>query len=94
MDYVGLNAVHRESSPPPAAPPYEVVLRVALKTNARDEAEKLRVEVDPLAVNGACGTGKWATSAPGSRVRPVIGLYSTLVPRDAVDVDVVVLSAS
>ena len=94
MDYVGLNAVHRESSPPPGAPPYEVVLRVALKTRARDEAEKLRVEVDPLAVNGAYGTGKWATSAPGSRVRPVIGLYSTLVPRSAIDVDVLVLSTS
>ena len=94
MDYVGLNAVHRESSPLPEAQPYEVILRVALKTRSRSEAEKLRMEVDPLAVNGAYGTGKWATSAPGSRVRPVIGLYSTLVPRSAVDVRVVVLSTS
>jgi hypothetical protein len=92
MDYVGLNAVHRESSPNPEAPPYEVVLRVAVKTKAREEAEKLRMEVDPLAVNGAYGTGKWATSAPGSRVRPVIGLYSTLVPRSAIDVEVRILS--
>jgi len=88
MDHVGLNAVHRESSPAPAAPPYEVVLRIALKTRTREEAEKLRMEVDPLAVNGAYGTGKWATSAPSSRVRPVIGLYSTLVPRGAISVDV------
>ena len=94
MDYVGVNAVHRESSPLPGAPPYEVILRVALKTRARNEAEKLRMEVDPLAVNGAYGTGKWATSAPGPRVRPVIGLYSTLVPRSAIEVDVLVVSTS
>jgi hypothetical protein len=94
MDYVGLNAVHRESSPPPESPPYEVVLRVTVKTKLRAEAEKLRVEIDPLAVNGAYGTGKWATSAPGSKVRPVIGLYSTLVPRSAIDVNVLLLAMS
>ena len=94
MDYVGLNAVHRESSPAPQSPPYEAVLRVTVKTKTRQEADKLRVEVDPLAVNGVYGTGKWATSAPGSRVRPVIGLYSTLVPKSAIDVNVLVLSMS
>jgi Acyclic terpene utilisation family protein AtuA len=88
MEYVGLNAVHRESSPRPATAPHEVVLRIAVKTRAREEAEKLRMEVDPLAINGAYGTGKWATSAPGSRVRPVIGLYSTLLPRSEISVDV------
>jgi len=40
--------------------------------------------VDPLAVNGASGTGKWATSSPGSRVRSVVGLNSVLVPRELV----------
>ena len=64
------------------------VLRIAVKTRSREEAEKLRMEVDPLAINGAYGTGKWATSAPGSRVRPVIGLYSTLVPRSEISVEV------
>ena len=88
MEYIGINAVHRESSPAVATVPYEVVLRIAVKARAREEAEKLRMEVDPLAINGAYGTGKWATSAPGSRVRPVIGLYSTLVPRSEISVDV------
>lgn len=86
MDYIGINAVHRESSPAPVAEPYEVVLRVAVKTKTRSEAEKLRREIDPLAVNGASGTGKWATSAPGSRVRPIVGLNSSLVPRGLVPV--------
>ncbi len=84
MDYVGLNAVHRESTPPARGEPYEVVLRIAIRTDTRAEAEKLRQEVDPLAVNGAYGTGKWATTSPGSRVRAVVGLNSALVPRHRV----------
>lgn len=84
MDFVGLNAVHREASPAPAHEPYEVVLRIALKTDDEREAQKLRREVDPLAVNGAAGTGKWATSAPGSRIAPIVGLDAVLVPRDAI----------
>ena len=63
---------------------YEVILRVAVKTAERSEAEKIRREIDPLAVNGMSATGKWATSAPGSRVRPVVGLSSCLVPRSLI----------
>ena len=81
FDYLGINAVHREASPPLREEPHEVILRVALRTSSRAEADKLRREIDPLAVNGVAGTGKWATSAPGSRVRPVVGLNSCLVGR-------------
>ena len=88
MDYIGINGVHREASPAPSSAPYEVILRVAIKTADRKEAEKLRREVDPLAVNGASATGKWATSSPGSRVRAVVGLNSCLVPRSEISVDV------
>jgi hypothetical protein len=91
MDYVGLNGVHRESTPSVQHDPYEVVLRVAIKTDDRQEADKLRREIDPLAVNGAAGTGKWATSSPGARVRPVIGLYSTLIARELVPFTVTML---
>lgn len=89
MDYLGLNAVHRESSPPVPADPYEVILRIAVKAKAKSEAEKLRREIDPLAVNGTAGTGKWGTNAPGSRVYPVIGLNSVLVPREIAPVSVI-----
>jgi hypothetical protein len=88
MDYVGLNAVHRESTPAQDAEPYEVVLRIAIRTEMREDAEKLRREVDPLAVNGTYGTGKWATTSPGSRVRAVVGLSSALVPRQSVPFEV------
>jgi hypothetical protein len=92
MDYIGLNAVHRESTPVPRHDPYEVVLRVTLKTKTQSEADKLRTEIDPLAVNGAYGTGKWGTSVPGARVRRVVGMFSVLVPRTAIAVQVLVLS--
>ena len=85
FDYLGINGVHRESSPAPVHEPYEVILRVAVKTAERSEAEKIRREIDPLAVNGMSATGKWATSAPGSRVRPVVGLSSCLVPRELIE---------
>lgn len=93
FDYLGINAVHREASPTEGAEPYEVILRVAVKTATRAEAEKIRREVDPLAVNGVYGTGKWATSAPGSRVRPIVGLSSCLVPREKLKPEVQLLTA-
>jgi hypothetical protein len=86
MDYLGVNGVHREASPEPNEPPYEVILRIAIVTDSESEAQKLRREVDPMAVNGPSATGKWAPM--GNRVRPVVGLYSTLVPRDQVPVTI------
>ena len=83
-DYVGLNSIHREATPEPKVEPYEVVLRVAIKTKTRQEAEKLGREIDPLAVNGPSGIGKWGTASPGARIRPVIGLKAALIPREMV----------
>lgn len=88
FDYIGINGVHREASPAPSNAPYEVVLRIALKTAKKSEAEKLRREIDPLAVNGVSGTGKWATSVNGSRVRSIIGLSSCLVPANLISITV------
>ena len=90
MDYLGLNAIHRESSPASGHIPYEVILRVAIKTETKDEAEKLRIAIDPLAVNGPAGTGKWG-SIGGSRVRPIIGLNSALVPKKDVPYEVTII---
>lgn len=87
IDYVGINAVHREATPKTNVMPYEIVLRVAVKTDSRAEAEKLRKEIDPMAVNGPSATGKWAPM--GNRVRPIVGIRSTLVPREEVSTSVV-----
>ena len=86
-DYVGVNAVHREASPPLAHEPYEVALRVAVKARERTEVEKLATAVAPMAVAGPAGTGKWGTLA-GERIRPVIGMYSALLPKEKVQVAV------
>lgn len=86
MDLLGMNSIHRDASPP-GEPPYEAVLRVALRTDSIKEAEELRREVDPMAVNGPSGTGKWAPM--GNRVRPIVGLRTALVPREEVPVSVV-----
>ncbi|MFT4115999.1 acyclic terpene utilization AtuA family protein [Bradyrhizobium sp.] len=83
-DFVGLNAVHRESTPNMKFEPNEIVLRVAVKTKTRDDALKLGLEVDPLAVTGVYGIGKWGTHSPGTRVRPVVGLNSALVARSEI----------
>jgi hypothetical protein len=87
MDFLGVNAVHREASPIPTVIPYEVVLRIAVHTKTKEEATKLRLVVDPMAVSGPAGTGKYSTM--GTTVRPVIAIYTTLVPREIVPVKVV-----
>lgn len=90
-DYIGLSAVHREATPHVNNDPYEIILRIALKAKTREEAAKLGVEVDTLAVNGPAGVGKWGTHSPGTRIRPIVGLNSALVPREQVPFSVQVL---
>ena len=60
--------------------PNEIRLRVAAKCNDRLEALKIGEEVETLWTNGPYGGG-------GARkeVREVIGIISTLIPRDKVD---------
>lgn len=82
IDFVGVNAIHGPMSPEPAVEPYEVAVRVAARTRDRAEAEKVGREVDGMAVSGVGHTGKRVPH--GERVREVIGIWSTLVPRDAI----------
>ena len=81
IDFLGLNAIHGALSPAPAAPPYEVAVRVAARTTTSTEAEKIGREVDAMAVSGVGHTGKRVPHA--DRVREVIGIWSALVPRAA-----------
>jgi Acyclic terpene utilisation family protein AtuA len=82
IDFVGLNAVHGEATPEPAAPPYEVAVRVAARARCRAEVEKVVREVDAIAVGGPAATGKRIPF--GARVREVVGVRSGLIPRQAV----------
>ena len=87
IDFVGLNAVHGEASPAPAAAPYEVAVRVVARARCRAEAEKVVREVDAIAVGGPAATGKRIPF--GSRVREVVGVWSGAIPRDAVPTRIV-----
>jgi Acyclic terpene utilisation family protein AtuA len=81
IDFLGVNAIHGPISKP-TAEPYEIAVRVAARTRTREEALKVGREVDGMAVSGIAMTGKRVPHQ--DRTREVVGVWSSLVPRDAV----------
>lgn len=82
IDFLGLNAIHGAATPAHAPEPYEIAVRVAARTRTREEAAKVGREVDGMAVSGISHTGKRVPHA--DRTREVIGVWSSLVPRERV----------
>ena len=82
IDFLGLNAIHGAMTPMDQPEPYEVAVRVAARTKTRDEAMKVGREVDGMAVSGVGMTGKRVPHQ--DRTREVIGVWSSLVPRERV----------
>ncbi|MEI7444850.1 MAG: acyclic terpene utilization AtuA family protein [Burkholderiales bacterium] len=82
IDFLGLNAIHGDATPADAPEPYEVAVRVAARTKTREEAIKVGREVDGMAVSGIAHTGKRVPHQ--DRTREVIGVWSSLVPREQV----------
>ncbi len=82
IDFLGLNAIHGAATPANAPEPYEIAVRVAARTRTREQANKVGREVDGMAVSGIGHTGKRVPHA--DRIREVIGVWSSLVPREAV----------
>lgn len=84
ISYVGLNALHldvADMDPELVKNMNEVVLRIALRTQEKEEAQKLIPEIAPLQLNGPPGASFFGGRA---KVSEVIGLWPTLIPRDAV----------
>lgn len=82
IDFLGLNAIHGAMTPAAAPEPYEVAVRVAARTRSREEAAKVGREVDGMAV---CGVGMTGKRVPHQdRTREIIGVWSSLVPREKV----------
>lgn len=84
IDYIGLNSLHLDIAnmdPSHVKDLNEVVLRVAIRTKDKNEAEKIIPEIAPLQLNGPPGASFFGGRA---RVQEVIGLWPTLIPRDAV----------
>ena len=86
MDYVGLNSVHREASPPWDYEPWEVILRIAAQADTPEICDVLRQEIDAISMCGPSATGKYGPM--NSRIRPIVGMLSTLIPRDAVSEEI------
>ncbi|MFM1988820.1 MAG: hypothetical protein RJA99_1777 [Pseudomonadota bacterium] len=82
IDFLGLNAIHGAATPADAPEPYEVAVRVAARTRTKEEAIKVGREVDGMAVSGIAHTGKRVPHQ--DRTREVIGVWSSLVPREQV----------
>ncbi len=84
-DLLGVNALHLDTVRNPDPDPDEVVLRVAIRTETRSEALKLAPEIAPFNLNGPPGNCFF-----GGRPQPqeIIALWPTLIPRDAVSLNV------
>ena len=82
IDFLGINAIHGAATPANAPEPYEIAVRVAARTATREQALKVGREVDGMAVSGISHTGKRVPHA--ERTREIIGVWSSLVPREKV----------
>lgn len=89
VDYLGLNALHREASLPPNEAPYEVCLRFAGRAHDKRDAVKLANEVETLV-----GKGPASSSIPHKTVREVLAIYSCLIPRDIIRHEVIMTAVA
>lgn len=80
FDYVGVNMLHGPSAPIPTHELNEVGLRVAVHTDSREEADKVRRACSQLWIMGPGGTSFGTPMKP----RPVVAAWPTLVPRSFV----------
>ena len=81
-EYIGLNSIHGPLAPDLPYEPNEVMLRVAVRTNTKEEAAKIGREFPALALNGpphASGLGGMHS------VRELIGQKSALIPREEIE---------
>ncbi|MEZ2410138.1 hypothetical protein GGC47_004661 [Bosea sp. OAE752] len=82
FDLIGIDALHGLGLPAGGgerAEPYEVRLRVVGRTSTMDEAVRVGSEVETLYTNGPAGGG-----GVTKQVREVLGVLSTLLPRERV----------
>jgi len=72
--------LHGPAAPPPTGDLNEVGLRVAVRTDTRSEAEKVRRACSQLWIMGPGGTSFGTPMKP----RPVVAAWPTLIPRHLV----------
>ena len=79
VDLIGMSSVHGMGEGRPE--PYEVRMRLAMRTDNRNAAEQVGFEVRALHVNGPGGGGGGSDPV----AREVLAVQSVLLPRDIVD---------
>lgn len=89
INYVGVNMLHGEAAPIEDKDLNEVGLRIAARTKTYQEADAVRREVTHLWTMGPIGS---SFGVP-LNVRPVIALWPSLVPRDAVKIESQIMEA-
>jgi hypothetical protein len=89
FDFVGVDMLHGPASPRPDYDPAEIGLRVAIHTDTKAEAEKVRRACSQLWIMGPGGTAFGTPIKP----RPVYGLWPTLVPRSFITQTTEILEA-
>lgn len=88
VDLIGISSLH--GAVPVATEPYEVRLRLAMRTTDRKAAAAVGFETRALHVNGPGGGGGGSDPV----VREVLAVQSVLLPRSLVDPQVVVRAAA
>lgn len=84
VEYIGINSLWGALAPLPADPDSvnEVRLRIAIRTRNREDCERLAREFPPLYLSGPMAAAAiHGVPAP----RELMGLWSTLVPREEVE---------
>jgi len=84
VDYIGMSSLHGMGNGRPE--PYEVRLRIAVRTTDRKSAEAVGFEMRACHVNGPTGAGGGSDPA----VKEVLAVQSVLIPREAVRPEVIV----
>ena len=90
FDYIGINALYGPPSGEVKNEPWEVGLRVAGRTQSREEAWKIMHELETIDNNGPAAIGRGLRS---EEISEILGYYSTFAPREAVETEVVVREA-
>jgi hypothetical protein len=84
FDFVGINALHGHIGEQSKLMPYEVFLRVAVKSEHKEDAEKAVREVEALWLNGPGGVGGVRKS-----VGVVLSACSTTIPRNEIELSII-----
>ncbi|KDE65962.1 hypothetical protein IX329_001978 [Fusobacterium necrophorum] len=91
IDFLGLNALHlnvANMDEELVKNMNEIILRIAIRTSTKEEAQKLIPEISPLQLNGPPGASFFGGRA---RIQEVIGLWPTFIPRELINLESYIL---